>query len=72
MKDHENLKEGSQPISRKDEGDNNKRAQEEFPEAPGPVIGMNDEKGPVSTLPSSVIIEMPVANQIHRKDIETW
>ncbi|KAK7897104.1 hypothetical protein LTR67_004993 [Exophiala xenobiotica] len=48
MKDHENLKEGSQAISRKDEGNNNKRAKEDHPEAPEPVIGMNEERGGVS------------------------
>lgn len=37
-----------QGVSRKDEKDSNKRAQEEFPEAPGPVIGMNEERGGVS------------------------
>jgi hypothetical protein len=40
-------KEGSQAISQKDEGSHNKRAKEEHPEAPGPVIGMNDERGGV-------------------------
>jgi hypothetical protein len=48
MKAHSEGKEGSQAISRKDEGDNNKRAGEDKPEAPKPVIGMNDERGPVS------------------------
>lgn len=47
VKEHESLEEGSQAISRKDEGDNNKRAKEDHPEAPGPVIGMNDERGSV-------------------------
>ncbi|KAJ9501618.1 hypothetical protein H2202_002580 [Exophiala xenobiotica] len=50
MKDHEQLKEGSQAISRKDEGNNNKRAKEDHPEAPEPVIGMNEERGGVSHL----------------------
>ena len=47
MNDHQDLKEGSQAISRKDEGDNNKRAKEDHPEAPEPVIGMNSERGSV-------------------------
>ncbi len=57
MKEHEQLKEGSQAISRKDERDNNKRAKEDHPEAPEPVIGMNEERGSVSftlTLPYTV------------------
>ena len=48
MKEHEQFKEGSQAISRKDERDNNKRAKEDHPEAPEPVIGMNEERGSVS------------------------
>jgi len=44
-KDHEQGKEGSQAISQKDERQSNKRAKEEHPEAPGPVLGMNDERG---------------------------
>ncbi|EXJ69415.1 uncharacterized protein A1O5_07451 [Cladophialophora psammophila CBS 110553] len=45
MKDHEEMKEGSDAISRRDERGNNKRAKEEHPKAPEPVIGMNDERG---------------------------
>ena len=48
MKDREKGKEGSQAISQKDEGSHNKRAEQEKPEAPKPVIGMNDERGGVS------------------------
>lgn len=48
IKDHESLKEGSDAISRRDEKSSNKRAKEEHPEAPEPVIGMNDERGSVS------------------------
>lgn len=48
MKKHESLEGGSQAISRQDEGDNNKRAKQDHPEAPDPVIGMNDERGKVS------------------------
>jgi len=37
---------GSQGISEKDHADSNKRAKSEIdPKAPGPVIGMNDERG---------------------------
>jgi hypothetical protein len=32
-------------ISETDTGNNNKRAHEDHPAAPGPVIGMNDERG---------------------------
>jgi len=45
MEDHAKMKEGSQAISRKDENDSNKRAAKEHPEAPEPVIGMNEERG---------------------------
>ncbi len=34
-------------ASESDARDDNKRAKEEHPEAPGPVIGMNDERGGV-------------------------
>lgn len=38
----------SQGVSEKDHNDSNKRAKEEIdPKAPGPVIGMNDERGGV-------------------------
>ncbi|KIX05436.1 uncharacterized protein Z518_06308 [Rhinocladiella mackenziei CBS 650.93] len=36
---------GSDAISRKDEKQSNRRAKEENPEAPEPVIGMNEERG---------------------------
>lgn len=38
----------SSATSEKDHGDQNKKAKEDHPEAPGPVIGMNDERGGVS------------------------
>jgi len=44
MKDHQQGKEGSDAISRKDERKSGQKAKEEFPEAPV-VIGMNDERG---------------------------
>ena len=37
-------------TSQKDHGNQNKKAHEEHPEAPGPVIGMNDERGGVSNI----------------------
>ena len=37
----------SQATTQKDHGNNNQRAKEDHPEAPGPVIGMNDERGGV-------------------------
>jgi len=36
---------GSDATSRRDEKDSNRRAKEEHPEAPEPVIGMNEERG---------------------------
>lgn len=39
--------EQSSAISEKDHGDQNKKAKKDHPEAPGPVIGMNDERGGV-------------------------
>ncbi|OCT48446.1 hypothetical protein CLCR_04425 [Cladophialophora carrionii] len=44
MKEHEQGKEGSDAISRKDERKNQQKAKEEFPESPV-VIGMNEERG---------------------------
>lgn len=38
----------SSAASQRDHGDQNKKAKEDHPEAPGPVIGMNDERGGVS------------------------
>lgn len=38
----------SSAASEKDHGDQNRKAKEDHPEAPGPVIGMNDERGGVS------------------------
>ncbi|MCJ1241146.1 hypothetical protein MMC14_009150 [Varicellaria rhodocarpa] len=35
-------------TSEKDTGNHNERAKKDHPEAPGPVIGMNDERGGVS------------------------
>ena len=37
----------SQATTERDHGSHNKKAKEEHPEAPGPVIGMNDERGGV-------------------------
>ncbi|KAH0848984.1 hypothetical protein FOPE_03207 [Fonsecaea pedrosoi] len=56
MKDHEEMKEGSDAISRRDERDSNKKAKEEHPEAPEPVIGMNDERGSVCHISSTVLL----------------
>ena len=38
----------SQATTEKDSGNQNEQAQRDHPEAPGPVIGMNDERGQVS------------------------
>ena len=40
----------SSATSEKDTGNNNERAQKDHPEAPGPVIGMNDERGGVGSI----------------------
>lgn len=40
--------EGSSATSQKDPGNQNEKAKRDHPEAPGPVIGMNDERGGVS------------------------
>lgn len=45
--------EQSSAASEKDHGDQNKKAKEDHPEAPGPVIGMNDERGGVSFISNS-------------------
>lgn len=39
---------GSGATSEKDPGNQNEKAKRDHPEAPGPVIGMNDERGGVS------------------------
>lgn len=36
---------GSQATTEKDSGNQNEQAKKDHPEAPGPVIGMNDERG---------------------------
>lgn len=42
--------EQSSATNEKDYGNQNKKTKEEHPEAPGPVLGMNDERGGVSFL----------------------
>ena len=44
----ESSEQKSSATSEKDHGNQNERAQKDHPEAPGPVIGMNDERGQVS------------------------
>lgn len=44
MKEHQSGQTGSQGLNRKDEGEFKKKAKQEHPEAPDPVIGMNDER----------------------------
>jgi hypothetical protein len=44
--------EGSAAASEKDVDQKNKKAKEDHPEAPGVVIGMNDERGGVSSTQS--------------------
>lgn len=41
-------KDASHATSEKDAAGQNEQAQKDHPEAPGPVIGMNDERGQVS------------------------
>ncbi len=38
----------SQATTEQDKGNQNEQAQKDHPEAPGPVLGMNDERGQVS------------------------
>ena len=45
----------SQATTEKDSGNQNQQAQKDHPEAPGPVIGMNDERGQVSLRPKILI-----------------
>ena len=45
----------SQATTEKDKGNQNEQAQKDHPEAPGPVIGMNDERGGVSVLLTQAI-----------------
>ena len=40
----------SQGTTEKDSGNQNQQAEKDHPEAPGPVIGMNDERGQVSPM----------------------
>lgn len=49
-KDDKTQTASGQAISRKDERNSNQKAKEEHPEAPSPVIGMNEERGSVSRL----------------------
>ena len=44
MKEHQTGESGSQALNRRDDGQYNKKAEEDHPEAPQPVIGMNDER----------------------------
>ncbi|KAL8697401.1 MAG: hypothetical protein Q9201_007140 [Fulgogasparrea decipioides] len=44
----DNEHEGSSAASQKDPSNQNEKANKDHPEAPGPVIGMNDERGGVS------------------------
>ena len=40
----------SQATTEKDSGNQNEQAKKDHPEAPGPVIGMNDERGQVGSM----------------------
>ena len=48
----------SQGTTEKDSGNQNEQAKKDHPEAPGPVIGMNDERGQVSLPP-----RVPIASR---------
>jgi hypothetical protein len=65
MAAHEKGEEGSQALSRRDEGQFQKKAKEQHPEAPGPVLGMNDERGGVSD-PTESKIEVKDRAQEYR------
>ena len=45
----------SSATTEKDSGNQNQQAKKDHPEAPGPVIGMNDERGQVSSRPIILI-----------------
>ena len=44
----------SQASTEKDSGNQNEQAKKDHPEAPGPVIGMNDERGQVGSMVQAV------------------
>ncbi|KAL8893663.1 MAG: hypothetical protein Q9192_005042 [Flavoplaca navasiana] len=48
----DNEHEGSSATKQKDPGNQNEKAKRDHPEAPGPVIGMNDERGGHIMLPN--------------------
>lgn len=58
---------GSAAASEKDSGNMNQKAKDDHPEAPGPVIGMNDERGGVRTFKHT---SMCSADTFYRKDGE--
>lgn len=61
--------EESHPTSaatEKDAGNNNEKAKKDHPEAPGPVIGMNDERGGVSDISGWYSICMGILTQIQK------
>lgn len=60
---------GSAAASERDSDNKNQKAKNDHPEAPGPVLGMNDERGGVR---SSNIIQWCFANTSNRKDGEHW
>lgn len=60
--DNENA---SQGTSEKDSGNQNEQAQKDHPEAPGPVLGMNDERGQVSLRPNNDIANRLVNHRYH-------
>ncbi|MCJ1481313.1 hypothetical protein MMC06_001470 [Schaereria dolodes] len=47
----------SSATSEKDNKSDNQRAKQDHPEAPGPVLGMNDERGGVCSSPSYMVSE---------------
>lgn len=54
----------SQATTQKDKGNQNEQAQKDHPEAPGPVIGMNDERGQVIPLARSTIVGERWADEV--------
>lgn len=48
----------SQAATQRDHNKANEAAKKDFPEAPGPVIGMNDERGGVSFLPRKILVSV--------------
>ncbi|KAI9771943.1 MAG: hypothetical protein M1835_006336 [Candelina submexicana] len=59
----------SSATSERDPKNDNERAQKDHPEAPGPVIGMNDERGPGGVDGKAVVVRVIEADVWCRRDM---